>query len=85
MRYVIGIVALVLTIGCVNPIDPHNPKPIPDDRWVEVDCSECEGIGKVTYDEKHWMVTNKMCEAGTYKCSICQGSGKLEELKREAK
>ncbi len=43
-------------------------------KWVEVDCSECKGTGKVTYG-KEWPEQFR----GTFTCSICGGCGKLME------
>ena len=48
----------------------------------EVVCSECKGVGTVTYGEDHWIVVNKIDDAGTYPCPMCEGSGKLYEDKK---
>ena len=46
-------------------------------RWVQVDCSECEGAGFVIYGNDHFFVVNKIVEPGKYDCPMCNGSGKL--------
>ena len=50
--------------------------------YKEVTCSECKGIGTVTYGEDHWVVKSKILDAGIYSCPMCKGSGKLYEEKR---
>lgn len=53
-------------IGC-------NPSPKVDSRgFTEIDCPECNGTGKVTYDG-----TEEFFPAGTYNCPMCGGEGKL--------
>lgn len=48
---------------------------------VEVKCSECDGIGKVTYGPDHPIVKMGF-EQGTFDCPMCGGSGKLYEDQR---
>ena len=63
-------------VGCSGPktIEPKFP-----DGWTLVDCSECSGVGKVTYDANHWIVTRGFAEPGTFQCPICQGDKQLYE------
>jgi len=41
-----------------------------------VACDECNGTGKVTYDENHPIVKIFKFEPGTYDCPMCGGCGK---------
>jgi len=69
---------LFLLSGCsVAP----TPEPKFPDGWTEVDCSECSGVGTVTYDANHWIVVEGLGEAGTYQCPICNGDKKLYEMR----
>ncbi len=44
----------------------------------EVDCSECNGTGVVTYGQDHPLVINGLVEAGmSDTCWACKGEGKL--------
>ena len=66
IRFMVLVALLAVTFGC-------NPEPKIDSRgFTEVDCSECNGTGKVTYDG-----SSEFFPAGTYTCSMCQGEGKL--------
>lgn len=53
----------------------------PRQKFAEVDCSECKGVGTVVYDENHPVVQLGFDE-GTYACPICGGQGKLNEKVR---
>ena len=68
------LLSLLLLTGCVA-----EPKPEPKfpDGWTLVNCSECDGKGKVTYDKDHWIVVNGLGEVGTYTCPMCNGDGTL--------
>jgi len=49
--------------------------------WVPVDCSDCNGTGKVVYDKDHWFVVNGIEEPGEYSCGICRGTGKVYKFR----
>lgn len=61
-------------IGCNATTEKQKP-------FVEINCSECDGKGKVTYDENHPFVKMGF-ESGTFDCPICGGQGKLYEERR---
>lgn len=67
---------LFLFVSCASPktVEPKFP-----DGWSLVDCSECIGVGTVTYDANHWIVVQGFSDAGTYQCPICNGDKKLYE------
>lgn len=69
------LLCLVLLAGCVAETKPE-PKKFPD-GWTLVNCSECDGKGKVTYGKDHWIVVNGLGEPGTFECPICNGEGTL--------
>lgn len=75
-------ILLCFLLGCVTSTQVSPDKPIIKNAWKEVDCSECDGSGSVTYDLDHWIVVNDLGEAGTYTCPICGGGGKLFEEMR---
>jgi DnaJ-class molecular chaperone len=68
--FVIMLVVCMLLFGCNQA------------SYKEVTCSECKGVGTVTYGEDHWIVINKIDDAGTYSCPMCNGSGKLYEERK---
>lgn len=63
----------------------RKPEPILDQTeradWVPVDCSDCNGTGKVVYDKDHWFVVNRIEEPGEYSCGICRGTGKVYKFR----
>lgn len=78
IRMIFAAVILAIVAGCRSA-----PAPSVND-WAEVECSECNGDGKVIYQADHWLVRNSLAEAGVdYQCSMCQGSGVLLLEERE--
>lgn len=63
----IFIILVILILGC------------PRQKFVEINCYECNGTGIVIYDENHPSVKLGFYE-GKYPCPICGGYGKLNKL-----
>ena len=72
------LLCLALFAGCATELKTEPKFP---DGWTLVDCSECNGVGTVTYDANHWIVTNGFGEPGTFQCPICNGDKKLYEMR----
>lgn len=71
------LLCLVLLVGCTAETKPKpNPEKFPY-GWTLVNCSECDGKGKVTYGKDHWIVVNGFSDPGTFECPMCQGEGTL--------
>lgn len=78
------VILLCFLLGCVaaTQTDLKPDRVVIKNVWMEVDCDECAGSGKVTYDKDRWIVVNGLGEAGTYTCPMCGGGGKLFQLKK---
>ena len=72
------ILLLFLLSGCSVVPTPERKFP---DGWTLVDCSECKGVGKVTYTKDDWIVKNGHGGLGTFQCPICNGDKKLYEMR----
>jgi DnaJ-class molecular chaperone len=66
----------VLMTACRAKTEPNH-----EADWVPVDCSDCNGTGKVVYDKDHWFVVNGIEEPGEYSCGICRGTGKVYKFR----
>ena len=72
------LLCLTFLAGCAAELKTEPKFP---DGWTLVDCSECGGVGKVTYTKDHWIVTKGFGEPGTFQCPICNGDKKLYEMR----
>lgn len=54
------------------------PKPELNPHRKEIDCSGCEGKGKIYYGPDHPVIQISKEKPGYYTCPYCGGSGKLD-------
>lgn len=59
-----------LSLSCRSSQEKSEP---PHSNWVLVDCSECDGTGKVFYGPDHIFVAELGYESKEYDCPICNG------------
>lgn len=50
-------------------------------KLPEVECSGCDGTGRIVYESDHIFVERGWVKPGAYRCPYCSGSGKLVKEK----
>jgi hypothetical protein len=76
---IIGAALFMALAGGAYCLWKNKSKPLDEEplKHEEIDCSGCNGTGKVTYGPEHEFVLQGWAEPGTYTCPYCGGSGKL--------